>query len=321
LQNSRHWALAAVVASTLVVGACATVDKPPERVAAPLASVATTPVAPAVPTLKRKIAVARFSNSTQYGKALLTGGELDPLAAQAADMLSARLIDTGKFMVFERNDLGALKSESEILHVDPSANLVGVDALIIGSVTEFGRKTEGQSGFLSSTKKQTAVATVEARLVDPRTGLAFFSASGKGNSAVESGEVAGFGSRAAYDSSINDSAISAAISDLASELVGKLQGRRWKTDVLRIDGNRVFISGGKSQGLKVGDKFAVETQGETVKSGQSGLPITLPGERVAEIEVASFFGDGEYAEGSAANITSGSLSGRDPKSLVVVEDK
>ncbi|MBI1361413.1 MAG: curli production assembly protein CsgG [Alphaproteobacteria bacterium] len=311
----------ALCIAALGFAGCATIEKAPERIAPTTIGPTAVAATPAVPTLKRKIAVARFSNSTNYGKALLTGGELDPLAAQAADMLTARLVDTGRFMVFERGDLDAVKAEGDILKIDPSANLVGVDALIIGSVTEFGRKTEGQSGFLSSTKKQTAVATVEARLVDPRTGLAFFSASGKGNSAVEAGEVAGFGSRAAYDSSINDSAISAAISDLASELVGKLQSRRWTTDVLRIDGDRVFVSGGKSQGLKVGDKFSVETRGETVKSGQSGLPITLPGEHVAEIQIASFFGDGEYGEGSTATLVSGSLAGREPTKLIVVEDK
>jgi len=223
--------------------------------------------------------------------------------------------------VFERDNLDAIARENEILKLDASSNLVGVDALIIGSVTEFGRSTEGQSGFLSSTKKQSAKATVEARLVDPRSGLAIFSASGKGESSVESGEVAGFGSQAGYDAKINDAAISAAVSDLTSELIGKLQARRWSTDVLRVDATNVFMSGGSRQGLKIGDRFAVETRGEVVKSGQSGLPITLPGQRVAEVQVTSFFGDDEYSEGSTASIVSGSLAGRDPSTLIVVEPR
>jgi curli biogenesis system outer membrane secretion channel CsgG len=316
MQSLHMLVLSAAVA---LLGACATVQEPPVRVAAPVAAPPAAVQLPAAPTLKRKIAVARFSNSTRYGRSLLLDGEADPLAEQAADMLVSRLVDTGRFMVFERNNLDAVARENEIMKIEPGANLVGVDVLVIGSVTEFGRKTEGQSGFLSSTKRQIAVATVEARLVDPRTGLAFFSASGKGEAAVEAGEVAGFGSRAGYDASINDNAIAAAVSDLTSELVGRLQGRRWSTDILRAEGTRIFVSGGTRQGIKVGDRFAIETRGETIKSGQSGLPITLPGSRLAELQVVGFFGDDEYSEGAVADVVSGSITGREVSNLIVVE--
>ena len=92
--------------------------------------------------LKRKIAVGRFTNTTRYGRALLTDGERDPLAGQAADMLTARLADSGKFMLFERSDLGVLGREQEIAGMS-TTRLVGVDVLAIGSVTEFGRKLRG----------------------------------------------------------------------------------------------------------------------------------------------------------------------------------
>lgn len=311
----------AVVASAVLATACATVSKEPERVAVATTLATSAQVAPAVPTLKRKIAVARFSNSTRYGKSLLSDNEADPLASQAADMLVSRLVDSKQFIVFERNDLDAVVNEAQIQKLEPSANLVGVDALVIGSVTEFGRTVEGQSGFLSSTKKQKASATVEARLVDPRTGLVIFSASGKGEASTESGEVAGFGSQAGYDARLNDAAISSAISDLTSELIGKLSSRRWSTAILRVDADQIFVSGGARQGLKIGDRLAVETRGETVKSGQTGLPITLPGRQVAVVELTGFFGDDEYSEGSSAKVVSGSLNGLDASTLTVVESK
>lgn len=312
----------ALAMGVAVLGACATVDETPTRVSSPAVSAAVQSVVqtPVKPTLKRRIAVARFSNSTRYGKGLLYDGENDPLADQARDMLVKRLVETGQFMVFERDNLEEISLERALIGDEAVSDLVGVDAVIVGSVTEFGRKTEGQVGFLSSTKKQTVEAAVEARLVDPRTALAFFSASGQGEASTESGEVAGFGSRAAYDASLNDSAISAAVSDLTSEIVGNLADRPWSTDVLKIDGDRIFISGGSRQGLKTGDHFLVETVGETVKSGQSGLPITLPGEQLAEVQVVSFFGDSEYSEGSIAKVVSGSLEGAGAK-LVVREKK
>jgi curli biogenesis system outer membrane secretion channel CsgG len=298
--------------------ACATPPTATKMVAAPVVPNAVREAAmqPIAPSLKRKIAIGRFSNSTNYGRALLMDGQTDPLAEQASDMLMTRLIDTGQFLVFERADLDVVKNEAAI--TGNTAQLVGVDALIVGSVTQFGRETEGQVGFLSSTKRQSASATVEIRLVDARTGLAFFSTSGSGTASVEAGEVAGFGSRAAYDSTLNDRAIAAAISDVTTNIVQKLQERPWTTDILAVSGSQVQISGGPHQGIKIGDTYIVESKGKTVVSGQSGLPITLPGTEVARIRVTSFFGAGD-SEGSTAEIVSGTVPATQRASLIVRE--
>jgi len=306
--------------SAFALAACATPQTPPRTVSVPPPppEVRAAAMQPAIPTLKRKIAIGRFSNSTNYGRALLLDDQKDPLAEQASDMLATRLINTGQFLVFERQDISAVKAEAEI--TGKAAQLVGVDALIVGSVTQFGRQTEGQVGFLSSTKRQTASATVEIRLVDVHTGQAFFSTTGSGNASVEAGEVAGFGSRAAYDSTLTDRAIGAAISDLTTNVIQKLQERPWTTDILDVAGNQVQISGGPHQGLKVGDVFLVENKGKTVVSGQSGLPITLPGTQVARIRVSSFFGNGE-AEGATAEVISGSVPAAQRASLIVKEGR
>jgi curli biogenesis system outer membrane secretion channel CsgG len=303
------------------VGGCATPQPPSKPISLQSVSQAqpTPPsaLAPAQPTLKRKVAIARFSNSTIYGRALLTDGADDPLADQASDMLMSRLVDSGRFLVLERRDLGALESEAAI--TKSGLQLIGADTLIVGSVTQFGRQAEGEAGFLSSTKRQTASATVEVRLVDARTGVAFFSTTGTGTASVEAGEVAGFGSRAAYDSTLNDKAIAAAISDLITNVLQKLEDRPWTTDILDVNGNQVRISGGPRQGLKIGDEFTVQTRGKTVVSQQSGVPITLPGNEVARIRVVSFFGNGD-AEGATAQIVTGSISPADARSLVVGEE-
>jgi curli biogenesis system outer membrane secretion channel CsgG len=306
----------AAAACAVALASCATVQPAATVVRAPAPQVAPAPF-PETPTLKRKIAVARFSNSTNYGRALLLPGEMDSLADQAADMLTARLTESGKFLVFERPDVFSVESE-RALNQSMVPNLVGVDALIVGSVTEFGRRTEGQTGFLSSTKRQSASATVEIRIVDVSTGQAFFSTSGSGTASVEAGEVAGFGSAAAYDSTLNDRAISAAISDLITNVMQKLQERPWHTDILDVGNGMVRISGGRTQGLKVGDQLSVERQGRTVISQQSGLPITLPGEEVAQIQIVSFFGEG-VSEGATAQVTRGVIAPDQANTLIVKE--
>ncbi len=319
----KQLAICALVSGLVTVG-CATVSEPPVRVSAPVSSVdvaharAATQAA-SQPTLRRKIAVGRFSNATNYGRALLLPGERDPMASQVTDMLVRRLVDSGRFLVFERTDLDALSNERVIGGIDRDA-LVGVDALVMGSLTEFGRRTEGQSGFLSSTMRQSVDARVEVRLVDVTSGLAFYSGEGRGSASTEAGEVAGFGSRAGFDATLNDRAIAAAVDELVNNIISRLEDRPWRTDLLEVRGSQVFISGGSRQGLSIGDRFVVLRQGETITSRQTGMPIRLPGEVVAEIEVISFFGDDEFSEGSVGRIVSGAIDGSiDLSTFEVVE--
>ena len=76
-----------------------------------------------------------------------------------------------------------------------------------------------------------------------------------------------------------------------------------------------LISDASRQGLS---EFLVEMKGKTIVSGQSGLPITLPGTQVARIKVTSFFGLGD-AEGATAEIISGTVPVAQKASLVVKE--
>ena len=174
---------------------------------------------------------------------------------------------------------------------------------------------------MNSRTRQVATATVEVRLVEVQTGRVFFSAVGHGSASVETKEVAGFGSQAGYDSTLNDQAISAAVSDLASNLIQHLGERRWFTDVLQIRADQVLISGGPSQGLKVGDRFRVETRGDVVTSGQSGLPIRLPGRPVAVVEVIGFFGDDPSSEGAITRVVEGQIAGAESNNLIVLENR
>ena len=274
-----------------------------------------------VPQAKRyklKVAIGRFTNETNYGRSLLNDADLDRIGKQASDMLASRLIQSGQFVVLERPDLNKLKKEQEIVG---TSNIVGSDTLIIGSVTEFGRSVTGKAGFLSSTKMQTAKAKVDIRLVDAKTGHAYFSAIGAGEASIESGEIAGFGSRADYDATLNDRAIAAAISDVIDRLVSKLSDRKWKTDILEVKGGQVFISGGQHQGLKEGDELTAMVAGETVKSRQTGFNVTLPAKKVATLRITQLFGETETDEGAVCEVTGGAIPQPISPKLFVTESK
>jgi len=312
-----------LVVIPLFLSACATVSEKPVAYEAPVPQEQQVKAQEMVqvPTMKRyklKVAVGRFTNETNYGRSLLTDDQLDRIGKQASDMLISRLVQSGQFIVLERPDLNKVTWEQDIAG---DSNLVGSDTLIVGSVTEFGRSVGGKVGFLSRTKVQTAKAKVDIRLVDVKTSHAYFSALGAGEASAESGGVAGFGSRAAYDATLNDRAIAAAISDVIDKLVSKLSDRKWKTDILEVKDRQVFISGGRYQGLKEGDMLAIMEAGNTMKSKQTGFEITLPPKQIATIRVSSFFGETETEEGSVCEIVEGTIVKPLSLKLFVTEPK
>jgi curli biogenesis system outer membrane secretion channel CsgG len=269
----------------------------------------------AKPILKRKIALGRITNETSHGRSLLRDSAGDPLGKQVTDLLSKSLTESGAYLVFERPDISKLKDESTLANV--KLNIIGVDALIIGSLTEFGRKTLGQSGFVSSSKKQIAFAKVDLRVVEVNTGQVIFATSGAGETSSEAASTFGFSSQAAYDETLSDSAIRQAVSEAVNRLSTELAGRPWQTFFLLAEQGRYFVAGGKAQGLHPGMLFSVQTAGEKIKSPQTGFDITLPGREIAQLRIESNFGDSEATEGSVASIVSGSVQGFKIEHLVI----
>ena len=264
--------------------------------------------------LKRKIAVARFTNETKYGSGLFTDKNYDRIGKQASDILSSALTKSEKFIVLERPDLNKLEAESALVGLTPEefkANLVGVDALLLGSVVEFGRQDTGEVVLFSRSRKQLAHAKVNIRLVDPRTGHVFFSEDGSGEASLDSVTILGLGDRVTFDSTLNDKALSAATANLLDKLINKLSDKPWTSGVLSVDNNKILISGGKRQGLKIGDRLLVMVPGKVIKSPQTGFNIQLPHKQVGELEIEGFFGDSETNEGSICHVVEGDIPNTD----------
>lgn len=302
---------------TVIISGCATstrevVNKPVEQVP----QISKTIASESVKGLKRKVAIARFSNETKHGNSFLLDENNDRIGKQATDILSARLTETGKFLMFERQDLGKIKAEQDMANINTS--MVGADYLIIGSVSEFGRTAVSEVGIFSRNLKQRANATVNVRLIDVTTGQIIFSQEGSGEALSEASRTFGVGEAAGYDSKIDDQALSAAISKLVSNLVENLTDKPWAAYILDQQDGKIIISGGKSQGLKVGDVLKVMKHGKTVKNPQSGLLVELPRQEVAQIKVESFAGDGNN-EVSICTVYSGSIAGISTDQLIVQE--
>ncbi|MGH7407571.1 MAG: CsgG/HfaB family protein [Candidatus Methylomirabilales bacterium] len=312
----RQTALA--VSTLFVLTSCASYDKrevvrtlpdsPSPTAQTPKAPPGSADVGSSARALKRKVAIARFTNETKYGAGLFTDPSSDRIGKQASDILASDLTKSGKFIVLERTDLHKLKAENELMGMTPEEfkkNLVGVDALILGSVVEFGRKDTGEVLLFTRSRKQVAHARVSIRLVDPRTGQVFFSESGGGEAALETQTILGLGDRAVFDSTLNDMALSAAIANLLDKVLNKLSDKPWTSGILAVEGTNVLIAGGQRQGLKIGDRLKVMAPGKVIKSPQTGFNIQTPHAQVGELEVVNFFGDSETTEGSICRVVSG----------------
>jgi curli biogenesis system outer membrane secretion channel CsgG len=300
----RHFVPAALIAAAL--SSCASI-KPPTTATLPDKTPA---VSKTVETklerfLKRKVAIARFSNETKYGQGFFYDQNDDRLGKQAMDIFSSKLASTEKFIMLERADLAYLTKEKEIGNLG-NFN-IAADYLILGSVTEFGRKTTSDVGVFSRTKKQTAYAKVSVRLVDVRTGQIVYSEEGDGEAYSEANTTLGVGSTAEYDATLNDKVISAAIAKLVNNIGERLLDKPWRSYLLSYEDGNFTIAGGAMQGIKEGDSFVVYKRGKKVVNPQTNVEIELPGKPVGVIRVASLIPGDVNTEISVCTKLSGEL--------------
>lgn len=267
--------------------------------------------------LKRTIAIARFSNETEYAKGAFYDKENDPMGKQALDILSAKLASTGKFILLERADSD--KIQKELNKSGSSDNTSVADFLIIGSVTEFGRKTTGEVGFVSRSKKQTVEAGVNIRIIDVSTGQIVYSEEGKGQAETSSSTTFWMGGVQGYDATLSDKAISAAIGKLVSNIEKTCMDSPWASYFLSYDKDSIIISGGASQNLTAGRILSVYKRGKKVKNPQTNLMIELPGEKVGEIKILSTGGKTVYDEFSFVSFVNGSIDSSNLSNYIIQE--
>jgi len=266
--------------------------------------------------LKRVVAIGRFSDETKRGNSFWIDSNNNRIGKQASDILSSRLTESGKFMMLERTDIDILNSETNLN--GEQLSVVGADFIILGSVSEYGRSTTSDVGIFSRNKKQTATVTVNVRLVNTKTSQVVYSEEATGEAIIEANAVFGVGEKAGYDSSLDDKALSAAISKLVSNIMENLLDAPWQAYILSSQDSQYLMSGGQEQGIKLGDKFQVLSKGKRIKNPQTGGFVELPGKQIATIKIVGFVGTGSNAL-SVASLESGAIGIANLKDYVVRE--
>ena len=218
--NRRHFV--AVTAAALLLGGCAATESRRTIEAETVASAATNYDGP-----RYAIVVGNFQNRSSYQRGLFSDGT-DRLGSQSKTILKTHLQQTNRFDVIDRDNMAEIAEEARIAGTEQA--LEGAEVAVGGDVTEFGRRTTGDRqlfGILGAGKTQVAYAKVALNLVDVRTSRVVYSAQGAGEYELSNREVAGFGSTAGYDATLNGKVLNLAITEAVNNLVEGLENGAW----------------------------------------------------------------------------------------------
>ncbi|MFA5779937.1 MAG: CsgG/HfaB family protein [Elusimicrobiota bacterium] len=251
---------------------------------------------------KKKISVVEFENKTAYGQRRL--------GTAASDILLTELGKSQKFILIERAKLAQILEEQKLQSagmydantVSQIGKLAGVDAIVIGVVSQFGVKTGGSDYLITASKQQVAECTVDIRVIEVETGKILYIDSGKGIAKSSKGSFLGMGTKGGYDETLEGESLRAAIAKFVDNIVYQVNARPWSCRVAEVDENNIYLDAGKESNLKLGTKLVIFNQGKEIRSPDTGLVIGRTEEKVGELEVVDYFGE----NGSTAKVIKGS---------------
>jgi curli biogenesis system outer membrane secretion channel CsgG len=271
--------------------------------AAPTAS-APGPAAAQAPQGRRKrVAVFDFDYATvKTGTAALFGSDID-VGKGISDLLVKNLVTDGTYSVIERKQLDKILAEQNFSNSDRAnpataariGKILGLDAIIVGSITEFGNETKnrniggGGGGFGGfgiggiGHKETKANVVVESK----RSSNSLLG--GGGNWHGFGGGGVDFGS-SDFQQTILGEAVKAAVDQMTAGVVAsapKLQARVIKVEGLlaAVDGDQIVLNVGAKTGIKVGDHMSVERVTSTIKDPATGAVLRKMTTKLGELEV------------------------------------
>lgn len=263
------------------------------------------------PKRRPRIAVLDFDYATvQTWSSAVFGTNVD-VGKGITDLLVTDLVKDGTYSIIERQALDKIMAEQNFSNsnrADPSSaarigKLLGVDAIIVGSITQFGNETKKTNlggaggnwggfglGGIGHSKSNANVA-VTARIVNVDTGEIMGVAEGQGSSSRSStsllgggGNWHGFGGGNAdfgshdFQQTIIGEAVKMAVDKLTLEVVSDAPRVGVRTITVEgviaaVDGGQIVLNIGGKAGIKVGDEFNVQRVTKEIKDPTTGSII------------------------------------------------
>jgi curli biogenesis system outer membrane secretion channel CsgG len=259
---------------------------------------------------KRRVAVMNFDYATVTSYVQQVFGTNQDIGKGIADMLVDKLVNDGQYSVIERKELDKILAEQNFSNsdrADPNsaakiARILGVQSIIIGSITQFGRDDKstgvgagalggvtGRFGIGGVKKSEAnAVVQITARMIDTTTAEILASCTAKGESTRKGtsllgggggGSAAGAGvdmKSSNFGATIIGEATTKAVNELGAQLDAKASAL--PIVAVQISGmvadaepdGTVIINIGSRNGVKVGDTLNVTRKVREVKDPATG---------------------------------------------------
>jgi len=272
---------------------------------------------------KKRVAILDFEYGTVRSYvAGLFGTDVD-VGKGISDLIVKRLVQDGSYTVVERKMLDKILAEQNFSNSDRAnpataaqiGKILGLDAIIVGSITQFGGETKDQriggggggwGGFGIGgigRKESKAIVTVDARIIDIDTAEILAVADGKGESKRSGTSLIGGGagrggwgvggvdfSSSNFQETILGEAVKAAVDQLSTGLIGSKDRLKARTIVVEgmvahVDGGQVVLNVGGKAGLKVGDQLSVERVTSEIKDPATGNVLRRLTSKLGIIEV------------------------------------
>lgn len=244
---------------------------------------------------KKRVAVTAFENKAGY-----VHHEWGDLGAAMAEKLVQALMDTGKFVVLERQALEDVLAEQNLDKVAPvspgeEARLITAQALIRGVITSLevlggGQKGVRLGGIGFGSKKQSLVVEVNLRMIDTSTSLIISSATVKGVAELKGlsvqGDLGGLGGDFGKETRIPvGQAVDDAVAKAVGEIVAGMERIPWQGAIVRVSGGQIFVNAGLQENVEPGLRLTVLEKGAELIDTETYVNLGSLDEEIGVIEI------------------------------------
>ena len=285
--------------------------------------------APLAAQEKMRVAVLDFDYATVKTDVAAIFGTDQDIGKGITDLLIDKLVNDHVYRMVDRQAMAKILAEQNFSNsnrADPNTaahigKLLGVQAIIVGSITQFGRDDKnyggaGQGGTWHGVgmgslglKKSKATVGITARIIDVNTGEILASSTGTGSSQRSGTSVGGSGSNwysggggrldmgsSNFGQTIIGEAVKGAVSTLGAALDADATTMPVAAPpprvpvsglVADVNGAELVLNVGSAQGVRVGDTFAITRTGRVIKDPATGKVLRSIDTAIGNVHITS----------------------------------
>jgi curli biogenesis system outer membrane secretion channel CsgG len=286
---------------------------------------------------KKLVAVLDFDYGTVRSAVQAYFGTDQDVGKGISLLLEQKLVQDGKYRIIDRNSMDKILKEQNFSNsdrVDPTSaakigRILGVSAIITGSVTQFGRDDKhvgvggggyglGKYGLGGIGKNDSkAVVNVTAKLIDINTAEILAVCTGTGESKRGGFKLGGGGGgwtgggggavdmgSSNFGQTILGEAVNASVANLGQQLDDKADSLPTVKVMVAglvadVEGNTLILNVGTRAGIKVGDRLEVLHKGKEIRDPATGKVLKTINTKLGDITIT------EADEASATGTFSG----------------